>query len=127
MSAALDFPSFASDSARSLHSARLLRCPATSFCLTIGRQWRILYGVGFGPTTPTVAAGAAFSGGAPTNTPVTVTIGGLNAPVAFAGLIEAGLYQINLTVPPGTASGDQPIQININGVQTPAGTVVSVQ
>jgi uncharacterized protein (TIGR03437 family) len=37
--------------------------------------------------------------------PVTVTIGGVNAPVFFAGLIPGftGLYQVNATVPTGIA------------------------
>lgn len=85
-----------------------------------------LFGVGFGPTTPHVPAGQIFSGVASTNGPVTVTIGGLNANVSFAGITEAGLYQLNLTVP-NTASGDQPLQAAVNGVQTPLGPVVTVQ
>jgi len=85
-----------------------------------------LYGVGFGPTTPPVPAGQVFSGSAPTNAPVTITIGGMNAPVAFAGITEAGLYQINVTVP-SAPSGDQPLSATDNGVQTPTGPVVTVQ
>ena len=86
-----------------------------------------LFGVGFGPTTPPVPAGKAFSGAAPTNTPVTITIGGVNANVSFAGITEAGLYQFNLTVPPNTGSGDQSLLATVNGVQSPAGPVVTVQ
>jgi uncharacterized protein (TIGR03437 family) len=87
----------------------------------------VLYGVGFGPTTPHVPAGHSYSGAASTNTPVTVTIGGIQANVAFAGIIEAGLYQINVTVPQNAAAGDQPLLATVNGVQTPAGVVVTVQ
>jgi uncharacterized protein (TIGR03437 family) len=58
---------------------------------------------------------------------VTVTIGGVPASVAFSGITEAGLYQINLTVPAGTGSGDQALAATVNGVQTPPGPVVSVQ
>jgi uncharacterized protein (TIGR03437 family) len=87
----------------------------------------ILYGVGFGPSTPQVAAGKAFSGVAPTNSPVFITIGGVSATVAFSGITEAGLYQLNLTVPNNTGSGDQALQASVNGAQTPAGTVVTVQ
>jgi uncharacterized protein (TIGR03437 family) len=86
-----------------------------------------LYGVGFGPTTPHVLAGQSFSGAAPTNTPVAITIGGLPANVSFAGITEAGTYQFNLTVPPNTGSGDQAVQATVNGVQTPSGPVVAVQ
>jgi uncharacterized protein (TIGR03437 family) len=86
-----------------------------------------LFGVGFGPTTPVVAAGQAFIGAASTNTPVTVTIGGVSANVTFAGISAAGVYQINLVVPQNTGTGDQPIQASVNGIQTPAGSVVTVQ
>jgi uncharacterized protein (TIGR03437 family) len=85
-----------------------------------------LYGVGFGPTTPSVAAGQTFSGSASTNNKVTVTIGGVPASVSFAGVVEAGLYQLNVTVP-AVPSGDQPVQATVNGIQTPAGSVVTVQ
>jgi uncharacterized protein (TIGR03437 family) len=87
----------------------------------------ILYGVGFGPTTPTVPAGQIFSGAASTVTPVTVTIGGVSGSVGFAGLVAAGLYQINVTIPTTVASGDQRVQATVNGVQTPPGPVVAVQ
>jgi uncharacterized protein (TIGR03437 family) len=87
----------------------------------------VLFGVGFGPTAPHVPAGQAFTGAAPTSSPVTVTIGGVPANVAFSGITAAGLYQINLIVPPGTGSGDQGLQATVNGVQTPPGPVVSVQ
>ncbi len=87
----------------------------------------VLYGVGFGPTTPHVPAGQPFSGAAPTTTPVTVTVGGVSANVAFSGLTMAGLYQINVTVPQGTGSGNQALVATVNGVQTPPDPVVSVQ
>jgi len=50
----------------------------------------------------------------------------VEANVAFAGIIEAGLYQINVTVPQNAAAGDQPLLATVNGVQTPAGVVVTV-
>ena len=62
----------------------------------------VLYGVGFGPTTPSVPAGQVFAGAASTTKPGTITIGRVNADVAFAGITEAGLYQINVTVPVGS-------------------------
>ena len=74
-----------------------------------------------------VPAGQIFSGVAPTNSPVTIAIGDVQANVTFAGIVEAGLYQINLIVPPGTGSGDQTLKGTVNGVQTPPGPVVTVQ
>ena len=85
----------------------------------------VLYGVGFGPTNPSVKAGELFASAAPTVNPVTVTIGGVQAPVAFAGLVGAGLYQLNVTVPE-VGPGDQPIQATVNGVQVPVGPVVTI-
>ena len=86
----------------------------------------ILFGVGFGPTNPSVPAGQVFSGAAPTVNPVVISIGGIQADVAFAGLTAAGLYQFNVTVPDG-ATGEQPLQATVNGVRTQAGPVVSLQ
>jgi uncharacterized protein (TIGR03437 family) len=58
---------------------------------------------------------------------VSVTVGARVAVVGFSGITEAGLYQINVTVPPGTGSGDQAVTAIVNGVVTPLGPVVSVQ
>jgi uncharacterized protein (TIGR03437 family) len=87
----------------------------------------VLFGVGFGPTNPAVLAGQLFSGAATTVLPVTFTIGGLPAKVAFSGITEAGLYQFNLTVPKNAGSGDQVVQATVNGVTTPVGPVVTIQ
>ena len=87
----------------------------------------ILYGVGFGPTDPPVKAGAAVTASAVTVNPVTVTIGGVSAPVTYSGIVGAGLYQINVTVPPGTPSGDQPVRASVSGLQTGPGTVVTIR
>jgi uncharacterized protein (TIGR03437 family) len=85
-----------------------------------------LFGVGFGPTNPQVPPGQAFAGAAPTVNPVSVTIGGIPANVSFAGLVGAGLYQVNVTVP-AAASGEQAVRATVNGAQTPVGPVVSMQ
>lgn len=87
----------------------------------------ILYGTGFGPTNPRAPAGQVKSSGSPTTSPVTVTIGGVAANVAFAGMTQAGLYQLNVTVPAGPGSGDEAIQATVNGIQTQQGAVVTVQ
>lgn len=79
-----------------------------------------LYGTGFGPTTPAVPAGQAFSGVAPTTSPVTLSINNVSLTPAFAGLSGAGLYQLNLIVPAGLGTGDLSLQASVGGVQTPA-------
>jgi len=86
-----------------------------------------LFGTGFGPTNPAVAAGQAFSGAAPTTNPVTLRINNISVTPAFAGLSGAGLYQLNLTVPSGLGTGDVLLQATVANVQTPSGVVISLQ
>ena len=84
------------------------------------------YGVGFGPTTPSVAAGKAFSGTAPTINRVTVTIGGATAKVLFAGITASGVYQFNVVMP-SVPSGDQTMVATVGGVLTPSNVLVTAQ
>jgi len=86
-----------------------------------------LFATGFGSTTPTVASGQGFSSGASTANPVTATIGGVDAEVEFSGITGAGLYQINVWVPAGLSSGDQPIVLTVGGLATQSGLYVAVQ
>jgi len=84
------------------------------------------YGVGFGlPSTPLVNGSANQSGSLPT-LPV-CTIGGSPAKVSFAGLIGAGSYQLNLTIPSNAVDGDNPISCAYGGAATPIGNVIAVQ
>jgi uncharacterized protein (TIGR03437 family) len=86
----------------------------------------ILFGVGFGPTSPAVPPGQAFSGAAPSVTPPRITIGGVPATVSFGGIVLAGLFQFNVLVP-GAGSGDQTLQATIGGVTTPGNVAVTLQ
>lgn len=86
----------------------------------------LLYGVGFGLTAPPVPAGQSFSGAAPSVTPPVITIGGISADVAFAGIVEAGLFQFNVVVP-DAGSGDQPLVATIGGVSTPSNIFITLQ
>jgi uncharacterized protein (TIGR03437 family) len=56
-----------------------------------------------------------------------VTIGGQTAQVIFSGLSPGfvGLYQVNVTVPPGLSAGNQAITIAIGGNTSPAQTAGS--
>jgi hypothetical protein len=85
-----------------------------------------LFGVGFGPTTPTVLAGQAFSGAAATTNFVQLSIGATTLSPSFAGLSSAGLYQTNLTIPAGLGTGDQPLTATVGGAQTQSGVVISL-
>jgi uncharacterized protein (TIGR03437 family) len=86
-----------------------------------------LFGAGFGPTSPLVPPGQAFSGAAATTGPVTLQINHVTILTSFAGLSAAGVYQINLTVPAGLGAGDVALQASVGGVQTPSGVVISLQ
>jgi uncharacterized protein (TIGR03437 family) len=52
--------------------------------------------------------------------PATVTIGGANALVDYAGLAPGfvGLYQINARVPSGLPAGNQAVVITMGGTQS---------
>jgi len=86
----------------------------------------VLYGTGFGATSPAYPSGQMITQAYPLATVPTVTIGGIAATVAFAGLTEAGLYQINVMVPASTPNGDMPVVATINGASTQAGAIVTV-
>lgn len=90
----------------------------------------ILWGTGFGPTTPAAPAGvvvpsnATYAAG-----PVTVTIGGVPATVYGTALSPGfvGLYQVAIQVPASAPTGDQPIVASIGGVSSPMTTLITIQ
>jgi uncharacterized protein (TIGR03437 family) len=86
-----------------------------------------LFGVGFGPTTPFVPSGQAFSGFANVNNSVALSINGVVVKPSFVGLSGAGLYQINLTIPACIGEGDVPISLLVGGMQTQAGVLFPLQ
>jgi uncharacterized protein (TIGR03437 family) len=85
-----------------------------------------LFGTGFGPTAPDADPSQIFSGAYPTTNAVTVTIGGVSANAAFAGLVGPALYQINVTVPSGLAAGDQPIIATVAGYNTQSTALLKI-
>ena len=56
-----------------------------------------------------------------------MTIGGIAVTPSFAGLSASGLYQFNVTVPSGLASGDAPVSATIGGDTTQTGAIIAVQ
>jgi uncharacterized protein (TIGR03437 family) len=86
-----------------------------------------LFAYGLGPTNPSVPAGQAFTGAAPTTNPVTVLINNVSVTPTFAGLSGAGVYQINLTLPAGLGTGDVSLAASVGGSQTQPGVVISLQ
>ncbi|MBV8730490.1 MAG: hypothetical protein JO336_11860, partial [Acidobacteriia bacterium] len=85
-----------------------------------------VYADGFGPTTAAVTPGSPQQSGTLPTLPV-ITIGGTQAQVIFAGLVSAGLYQFNVTIPTNATSGDNAISATYAGFSTQQGTLVTVQ
>jgi uncharacterized protein (TIGR03437 family) len=85
-----------------------------------------LYGSGFGPVVGNADMGAAISNAQNLANAVTLKIGGVNATVKFAGLVGAGLVQLNVEVPK-LADGDQPVTGSIGGVPLRNNPFITVQ
>jgi uncharacterized protein (TIGR03437 family) len=78
----------------------------------------ILYGIGFGPTTPNINAGQVVSAGNSLAMQLTVSFGGVPTTLTYMGLAPSfvGLYQFNMIVP-NVANGDfVPLSISLAGV-----------
>jgi len=89
----------------------------------------VIYCDGLGATNPAVAdgVGSPLSPLAQTSSPVTVSVGGQNAPVLFAGLVPGfvGLYQVNAILPDGVTPGNfVPVTLSVGGLTGVAVTTV---
>jgi uncharacterized protein (TIGR03437 family) len=87
-----------------------------------------IYCAGLGGVDVSVTAGAAAPASplAKATTTISATIGGIAAPVSFAGLSPgfAGLYQVNVTVPAGVKPGPSvPVVLTGAGLSSPPVTV----
>src|ERR1019366_4842110 len=79
----------------------------------------VLFGTGFGATQPAISATSLVPVPLPLARPeeLSIRIGGLDAVIAFAGLISPGVYQFNVVVPQ-LAAGDQSIVAELRGLLT---------
>src|SRR5207249_4052417 len=85
----------------------------------------VIFSTGLGMTNPPVPSGVP-STAAQVTIPVTVTIGGVNAPVQYAGLSPGfvGLYQVNAVVPAGVTAGTAvPVVLTQGGVTSNQATI----
>jgi uncharacterized protein (TIGR03437 family) len=91
----------------------------------------ILWGTGFGPTTPAAPPGVPVPGDNTysTSTMPTIMINNLPATVYGAALAPgyAGLYQVAIQAPASPADGDWPVMANIGGVASATGMVLAIR
>lgn len=85
----------------------------------------MLYGTGFGPTNPPTPTNQLVAHPAQAANPIMIFIGGVQAQISFAGIVEAGLYQFNVTVP-GLPDGDALVTGAVDGVNTQSNVRISV-
>jgi uncharacterized protein (TIGR03437 family) len=96
-------------------------------------EYVILWGTGFGPTTPPIPVGKATPSGQiySTSNTVSVTVNGASADVygSTASLApgSAGLYQLAVQIPANAPDGDLPVIATVAGAQSPTGVVVTVK
>jgi uncharacterized protein (TIGR03437 family) len=58
---------------------------------------------------------------------VQIQVHGVSITPLFAGVTAAGLYQINITLPQGLGTGDQPLVATVLNAQTQSTVVVALQ
>ena len=88
----------------------------------------LIFCTGLGAVSPSVTAGSIAPSSPPAkiDNPITVSIGGHNAAVSFAGLAPGfvGLYQVNVTVPDGiAAANDVPVEMTEAGASSAPVTI----
>jgi uncharacterized protein (TIGR03437 family) len=82
-----------------------------------------LYATGLGPTSPAYPEGRVIETPATLANPIAATIAGVSARVEYAGIIGAGLYQMNVVVPTisAAAARSADIILSIRGERSPTG------
>ncbi|MDR3699782.1 MAG: hypothetical protein P4L56_09125 [Candidatus Sulfopaludibacter sp.] len=88
-----------------------------------------LYATGGGATSPSSTDGAIATGPAQLAQTATVSIGGKNATVAYAGAAPGspnGVVQINVQIPSGLPAGQAEVLVQIGGVSSPTGATIAV-
>jgi len=90
----------------------------------------VIYGIGFGPVSPSLPAGTVVGVANSLTADLIVRFGQIQATsIAYKGLGPnfVGLYQFNIVVPPTVPDGDLPLDVTIGGVSTGQTLFVSVK
>jgi uncharacterized protein (TIGR03437 family) len=88
----------------------------------------VLWAIGMGSTNPTAPAGQVLQTAYPVSdlSSVKVKFGSVDATVSWAGLVMAGLFQVNVLVPPGL-SGDELVLLTVDGQATQPNAYLNFQ
>jgi uncharacterized protein (TIGR03118 family) len=87
----------------------------------------VLYGTGFGPTSPAAPEGKVITTPLPLVTTPTISFNNVAGQVQYSSLTYAGLVQINVTLPASAPSGDVPVVAQVGSDMSPATAVIAVQ
>jgi uncharacterized protein (TIGR03437 family) len=92
----------------------------------------VIYALGLGATDPAQTDGVPAAGAASVTLPVGITIGGVGlaaTDILYAGASPSyiGLYQVNMRVPSGVASGKQSIVMTVGTNQSPTFGYLTMQ
>lgn len=90
----------------------------------------VAFGGGAGPTDPPLGDGEIAAAAYPLAATVGIWVGGAQANVVYAGTSPGqvgALTQLNFTLGPGTPSGQQPIKLVVDGVESTQKTTMAVQ
>ena len=88
----------------------------------------VLWGTGFGLTSPAAPAGQTVPPSVFAVIGVQVAVGSQTANVIGAALAPglAGVYQVAIQVPASLADGDYPVTASVGGTQSASGAILSV-
>jgi uncharacterized protein (TIGR03437 family) len=102
--------------------------PGATFRPAIPGEILTIYGIGFGQTASGPVPGLIPPAADSVPSGYSVTIGQTTVSAGYAGVTptDAGLYQVNVTVPAGIAPGNYSIVLNVNGASTPTGAFLAV-
>jgi uncharacterized protein (TIGR03437 family) len=110
----------------SLAGATSLSVPGYPFSPVKPGETISLFGTGCGLPDGTLVPGSATQFGRLPVTPQ-IAVGGTPVTVTFAGVVEPGLCQFNIVVPPSAADGDNAVAASIGSAHTLSGAQIAVQ
>ena len=87
----------------------------------------VLFGTGFGVTTPAAVSGGVVSTAAPLLLTPAILFDNVPGQVVFAGLTYPGVYQFNVIVPSGLPNGDVPVVASTGGYSSPPLVLTSIK